>query len=110
MAHAGDKALCVTTHIRATSILLAGSCCRPFVRARQPPAQLVRRILRCRAVERHQRGRPPRNPYDVGAPPVLSDGGDLDLIRMTGDELFKSMDDIGHRRDRANAFAAFAQK
>jgi hypothetical protein len=36
--------------------------------------------------------------------------GDLDLIRMTGDELFESMDGNGHRHDRANAFAAFAQK
>jgi hypothetical protein len=39
----------------------------------------------------------------------VRDRGDLDLIGVTGDEFLESVDDHGHRHDRANVSCPFAK-
>src|SRR2546427_3097524 len=63
-----------------------------LVRAREPLAQLPRRVDRRRAVERHQRRRSTGQADDVRAPAILLHRGDLDEIWTSPDGLFKAMD------------------
>src|SRR5439155_3436569 len=67
-----------------------------LVRAREPLAQLPRRVDRRRAVERHQRRRSTGQADDVRAPAILLDRRDLDQIWTSPDGLFKAMDDGVH--------------
>ena len=69
----------------------------PCVRAREPVAELMRRVARRRAVERHQRGRHAGNADDVRAPPILRDRDDLDQIGASCNGFFKAMNGGGHR-------------
>src|SRR5438445_6276500 len=63
-----------------------------LVRAREPLAQLPRRVDRRRTVERHQRRRSTGQADDVRAPAILLHRGDLDQIWTSADGLFKAMD------------------
>src|SRR5947209_1891844 len=67
-----------------------------LVRAREPLAQLPRRVDRRRTVERHQRRRSTGQADDVRAPAILLHRGDLDQIWTSPDGLFKTMDDGVH--------------
>ena len=74
----------------------AGGVRRARVRPSQPFAELVRRLCRRRAVERHQRGRHAGNPDDVGAPAIFGDVGDLDQVVASRDGFFEAMNGGGH--------------
>src|SRR5437763_3805789 len=62
-----------------------------LVRARQPVAQVARRLVRRAAVEGHQRCRHARDADDAGAPTILRDRSDLDQVRPARDGLFEAM-------------------
>jgi hypothetical protein len=64
--------------------------------ADQPPPKLSYGGVGRRPVERHQRRRHSRSADDVGAPPVLADGPDLDGIGLSCDQLVKSMHSTTH--------------
>lgn len=61
------------------------------MRAREPVAQLRGRLVGRFTVKGHQRDGDPRNPDDLGAPPVIRDKGDLNKVRTTGDQGFEAL-------------------
>jgi hypothetical protein len=61
------------------------------MRQHEPLAQVPRRFVRSRAVERHHRGRYARRADDVRTPPVASDSGDLDVIGAAVNEFVEVM-------------------
>ena len=63
-----------------------------------PRAELVRRLVRCPAVERHERGRNTGDSDDIGAPSIGRDRLDLDEVRASPDDFFEAMNGGGHDR------------
>ena len=72
--------------------------------AGQPGAELLGGFTGRGTVEGHQGGWHSRNADDVGAPAVGRDGGDLDVIGVTGDDLFEMMNGWCH--DDCASFAS----
>src|SRR3954463_12319158 len=70
---------------------------RSGVRAREPFQQARGSLIRCRAVEGHQRGRHARNPDDVGTPALVG-RRHLDEVRAPPDDLFETMNSGLHSR------------
>src|SRR5215217_6395508 len=69
---------------------------RSAVRERQPTAELFRRFVRCRSVERHRRRRAARGARYMRPLLVEADARYLDAVRACVDDLFETMQD--HRQ------------
>ena len=66
------------------------------MRARQPVAELSRRLRRRGTVERHQRRGDSGNANDVRAPAIIAYRGDLDKVRVSRNGLLITMNGCGH--------------
>ena len=71
---------------------VSGSVIRPAaVEQGEPSTEMVCRLVRCLAVERHQRRTAAGEPGDLGAPLAKADAGYLDEVFATIDDLFETM-------------------
>jgi hypothetical protein len=70
--------------------------CRARVRASQPVAQQMRRLVGGPPVKRHERGGNAGHAHDVRPPAICGDRRHLDQVRPTPDRFFKAMDNAGH--------------
>jgi hypothetical protein len=64
---------------------------RAFVRAREPLAELSRRLVRGPSIERHQGGGHTGKAHNLRAPPILGDGRNFDQVHPSRDGFFKAM-------------------
>ena len=65
-----------------------------LIRATQPRGQQSGGLVRCPAVEGHERGRHAGDTHDVRAPTILRDVCDFDQIWASCDGLFEAMHDV----------------
>ena len=57
----------------------------------EPSAQLMRGLVGCSPVKRHQRARATRHAGNLGAPLVLPDGGHFDVVFAPVDGFFEAV-------------------